>query len=152
RSGIFEDSVTTNATAEELAETKDKKSVYQKAVALAPGTYKVDVVVRDVISGNKGIRSIGFTVPKYDEKKLDTSTLIMASKLRTTNERDIGAMFVIGSAKVIPNLAGMYKRGQEVAIYMQVYNAGIDQTTLRPAVDVQYVLMQDGKEVLNQPE
>jgi len=152
RSGIFEDSVAANATSEELAETKEKKSIYQKAVALAPGTYKVDVVVRDVRSGNKGIRSLGFTVPKYDEKKLDTSSLIIASKLRTTNERDIGAMFVIGSAKVIPNLTGMYKRGQEVGIYMQVYNAGIDQTTLRPAVDVQYVLLKDGKEVLNQPE
>ncbi len=152
RSGIFEDSVAANATSEELADTKEKKSIYQKAVALAPGTYKVDVVVRDVRSGNKGIRSLGFTVPKYDEKKLDTSTLIIASKLRTTSERDIGAMFVIGSAKVIPNLTGIYKKGQEVGIYMQVYNAGIDQTTLRPAVDVQYVLMKDGKEVLNQPE
>ena len=152
RSGIFEDSVTTNASAEELAEQKDKKSIYQKAVALTPGTYKVDVVVRDIRSGNKGIRSIGFTVPKYDEKKLDTSSLILASKLRTTTERDIGGMFIIGSAKVIPNLSANYKKGQEVGIYMQVYNAGIDQTTLRPSVDVQYVLTRDGKEILNQPE
>ncbi len=152
RSGIFEDSVTTNASAEELAEQKDKKSIYQKAVALTPGTYKVDVVVRDIRSGNKGIRSIGFTVPKYDEKKLDTSSLILASKLRTTTERDIGGMFIIGSAKVIPNLSASYKKGQEVGIYMQVYNAGIDQTTLRPSVDVQYVLTKDGKEILNQPE
>lgn len=152
RSGIFEDSVTTNATVDELKDQKDKKSVYQKAIALGPGTYKVDVVVRDVVTGNKGIRSVGFTVPKYDEKKLDTSSLILALKLRTTNEGDIGGMFVIGSAKVIPNLAGIYKKGQEVGIYMQVYNAGIDQTTLRPAVDVQYVLTKDGKEVLNQPE
>jgi len=152
RSGIFEDSVAANATSEELADTKEKKSIYQKAVALAPGTYKVDVVVRDVRSGNKGIQSLGFTVPKYDEKKLDTSTLIMATKLRTTTERDIGAMFVIGSAKVIPNLTGKYKKGQEVGIYMQVYNAGIDQTTLRPAVDVRYILMKDGKELLNEPE
>ncbi len=152
RSGIFEDSVVANATVEELADSKEKKSIYQKAVALAPGTYKVDVVVRDVRSGNKGIRSFGFTVPKYDEKKLDTSTLIMASKLRTTTEQDIGGMFVIGGAKVIPNLTGTYKKGQEVGIYMQVYNAGIDQTTLRPAVDVTYVLTKDGKEILNQPE
>jgi GWxTD domain-containing protein len=152
RSGIFEDSVSTSATSEELVEMKDKKSVYQKAVALTPGTYKVDVVVRDVRSGNKGIRSIGFTVPKYDEKKLDTSTLILASKLRTTNDADVGGMFVIGGAKVIPNLSASYKKGQEVGIYMQVYNAGIDQTTLRPAVDVQYVLTKDGKEVFTQPE
>lgn len=152
RSGIFEDSVTTNATPEELADAKDRKSVYQKAVALTPGTYRVDVVVRDVVSGNKGIQSFGFTLPKYDEKKLDTSSLILASKLRTTNERDIGGMFVIGTAKVVPNLTGIYKKGQEVGIYMQVYNAGIDQTTLRPAVDVEYILMKGGKEILRQPE
>lgn len=152
RSGIFEDSVTTNATSEELAEARERKSIYQKALALTPGTYKVDVVVRDVVSGNKGIRSIGFTVPKYEENKLDTSTLILASTLRSTTERDIGGSFIIGSAKVIPNLSGVYKKGQEVGIYMQVYNTGIDQTTLRPAVDVNYVLTKDGKEILNQPE
>jgi len=152
RSGIFEDSVTTSASGEELKEAKDRKSVYQKAVALTPGTYKVDVVVRDVVSGNRGIRSIGFTVPKYEENKLDTSTLILASKLYTTTERDIGGMFVIGGAKVIPNLTGEYKKGQEVGVYMQIYNAGIDQTTLRPSVDVDYIITKGGKEILNQRE
>lgn len=152
RSGVFEDSVTTNATAAELAEAKDRKSVYQKAIALTPGTYKVDVVVRDVVTGNKGIRSIGFTVPRYEESKLATSTLILASTLRSTTERDIGGSFVIGSAKVIPNLSGIYKKGQDVGIYLQVYNTGIDQTTLRPAVDVEYALTKDGKEILRQTE
>jgi hypothetical protein len=152
RSGIFEDAVSTYATTEELSEAKERKSIYQKAVALPPGTYKVDVVVRDVGTGNRGILNQGFTVPRYDEKKLSTSTMILASTLRNTNERDIGGMFVIGNAKVIPNLKGDYKRGQQVGLYMQVYNAGIDQTTLRPAVDVEYVLFKGGKEVLRQPE
>jgi GWxTD domain-containing protein len=152
RSGIFEDSVTTDATTEELIEARDKKSVYQKAIALTPGTYKVDVVVRDVKTGNKGIVNMGFSVPKYDEKKLSTSSMILTSKLRSTNERDIGQMFVIGNAKVIPNLSGEYKQGQEVGIYLQVYNAGVDQTTLRPAVDVHYILTKGGKEVLRQTE
>ncbi|HXG84937.1 MAG TPA: GWxTD domain-containing protein [Pyrinomonadaceae bacterium] len=152
RSGIFEDSATTSATESDLNEARDRKSVYQKAIALTPGTYKVDVVVRDVVSGNKGIRRIGFTVPKFEENKLGTSSLILASKLYSTTERDIGGMFVIGTEKVIPNLSGVYKKGQEVGIYMQVYNTGIDQTTLRPAVDVDYVLFKDGKELLTQKE
>lgn len=152
RSGVFEDSVTSSATAEELVEAKDRKSVYQKAIALTPGTYKVDVVVRDVVSGNKGIISKGFTVPKYDDKKLSTSTMVLASKLRSTTEGDIGGMFVIGNAKVIPNLSAVYKKGQEMGVYLQVYNAEIDQTTLRPAVEVEYVLTKDGKEVLRQNE
>ena len=152
RSGIFEDSVSANATSQELTEVKGRKSVYQQAIALPPGTYKVDVVVRDVESGNKGIVNQGFTVPRYDDKKLSTSSMILASKLRTTDERDIGGRFVIGGAKVIPNLDGNYQRGQDVGVYLQVYNAGIDQTTLKPAVDVNYVLTKNGKEILKQPE
>lgn len=152
RSGIFEDSVSANATVQELSELKSRKSVYQKAIALSPGTYKVDVVVRDVETGNKGIVNQGFTVPRYDDKKLSTSSMILASRLRTTDERDTGAMFVIGGAKVIPNLEGKFRRGDDVGIYLQVYNAGIDQTTLRPAVDVEYVLMRGGNQILKQPE
>lgn len=152
RSGIFEDSVSATATAAELAEARDKKSVYQKAIALTPGTYKVDVVVRDVKSGSKGIVNMGFQVPKYDDKKLSTSSLVLTSTLRSTTEADIGRQFVIGNAKVIPNLSSTYKQGEEVGIYLQVYNAQIDQTTLRPAVDVDYVLVRDGKEILRQKE
>jgi GWxTD domain-containing protein len=152
RSGIFEDSVTATATAEELIDARDRKSVYQKAIALTPGTYKVDVVVRDVKSGSKGIQNLGFVVPRYDEKKLSTSSLILAAKLRPTNERDIGSQFVIGNAKVIPNLTGVYRQGEDVGLYMQVYNAQIDQTTLRPAVDVEYVLVKDGKDLHTQKE
>ena len=152
RSGIFEDSVVANATTAEIEATKSQKSVYQKAIAMTPGRYKVDVIVRDVVTGSKGIRQIGFEVPKYDTSKLATSTLILASKLRSTTENDIGNMFVIGDAKVIPNLSNVYKQGQEVGVYLQVYNSGIDQTTLRPAVNVQYILTKDGKELLNQPE
>ena len=59
RSGIFEDSVSTSATPEELAEVRERKSVYQKALALAPGgTYRVAVVVRDVETGKAGVRSL----------------------------------------------------------------------------------------------
>jgi GWxTD domain-containing protein len=152
RSGIFEDAITTYATSDELTDAKDRKSIYQKAIALTPGNYKVDVVVRDVATGNRGIINQGFEVPRYDDKKLATSSLILASRLRTTTESDIGGMFVIGGAKVIPNLEGKYQKGQEVGVYLQVYNAGIDQTTLRPAVDVEYVLSKGGKEVLRQAE
>ena len=152
RSGIFEDSVSATATTAELSDAKDRKSVYQKPIALTPGTYKVDVVVRDVKSGKKGIVNLGFVVPRYDEKKLSTSSMVLASKLRVTNEGDIGGQFVIGNAKVIPNLSGIYRQGQEVGLYLQVYNAEIDQTTLRPAVDVDYVLTKDGKELLRQKE
>jgi hypothetical protein len=152
RVGIFEDPVITQATTTELTDAKDRKSAYQKAIALAPGTYKVDVIVRDVTSGATGIRNVGFSVPKYDAAKLSTSTLVLAARMQSLNNQPAVGQFVIGNVKVIPNVSGYYKRGQDVGIYMQIYNAGIDQTTLRPSVDVEYVLMKNGKEVGKQSE
>jgi GWxTD domain-containing protein len=152
RAGVFEDPVITTATIEELSNAKDRKSAYQKAVALPPGTYKVDVIVRDVASGATGVRHIALPVPKYDPQKLSTSTLVLAAKLESMGDRPAVGQFVIGQAKVIPNVSGIYRRGEPVGVYMQVYNAGIDQTTLRPSVDVEYALMKDGKEVGKQAE
>lgn len=152
RVGVFEDPVTTEATPEELATAKDRKSAYQKVLSLAPGKYKVDVIVRDVESGATGIRHLGFEVPKYDPEKLSTSTLVLAARLEAVGDRLPSEMFLIGQNKVIPNVSAIYHRGNDVGIYMQVYNAGVDQTTLRPSVDVEYVLTKDGKEVGKQLE
>ena len=152
RAGVFEDPVITRATSEELTETRGRKSAYQKAVALPPGNYKLDVIVRDIESGATGVRHVAVVVPKYDNQKLSTSTLILASKLEGLNDQPAVGMFTIGNVKVIPNVSATFHRGSPVGIYMQIYNAGIDQTTLRPSVDVDYALMKDGKELGKQTE
>ena len=59
---------------------------------------------------------------------------------------------MIGDQKVIPNISGVFHRGSPVGLYLQIYNAGIDQTTLRPAIDVEYALVKDGKELQKQNE
>ncbi len=142
----------TRATPQELTEAKERKSAYQKAVSLAPGRYRVDVIVRDIASGATGVRHVGFEVPKYDATKLSTSTLILAVKLEGLGDQPAVGMFTIGNVKVIPNVSGSYHRGSPVGVYMQIYNAGVDQTTLRPSVDVEYALLKDGKEVGKQTE
>src|SRR5256714_6477572 len=152
RAGVFEDPVITRATAEELSETKALKSAYQKAVALPPGNYKLDVIVRDIESGATGVRHVAVIVPKYETGKLSTSTLVLATKLEALGDQPAVGMFTIGNVKVIPNVSGTFHRGSPVGVYMQIYNAGIDQTTLRPSVDVEYALIRDGKELGKQPE
>ena len=146
RIGYFEDVVTTTATDDELAEAKDRKSAYQKAVPLPPGHYRVDVLVRDVASGAASIHHVGFAVPKFGTE-LASSSLILASLLEQVSGVPSSRQFLIGDKKVIPNLSATYHRGAPVGIYMQIYNAGIDQTTLRPSVDVEYALIKDGKEI-----
>ena len=91
-------------------------------------------------------------MPKYDTGKLSTSTLVIANKLEALGDQPAVGMFTIGNIKVIPNVSGAFHRGSPIGVYMQIYNAGIDQTTLRPSVDVEYALLKDGKEVGKQME
>jgi len=151
RVGFFEDSVTTTALPNELIDARDRKSAYQKAVPLAPGRYRIDVLVRDVESGAASLLHAGFQVPKFGSD-LASSSLILASVLEQVSDVPASRQFVIGDKKVIPNLTATYHRGSAVGVYMQIYNASIDQTTLRPSVDVEYALVKDGKEIGKQME
>jgi GWxTD domain-containing protein len=151
RVGFFEDAVTTTATVAELVEAKERRSAYQKALPMLPGRYRIDLLVRDVESGAAGIQHVGFEVPKFGNA-LAASSLVLASVLEQVSDVPASRQFVIGDKKVIPNLTGTYHRGSPVGVYLQIYNAGIDQTTLRPSVDVEYVLLKDEKEVGRQTE
>jgi GWxTD domain-containing protein len=150
RVNFFEDVVNTTATTEELIEAKSRKSAYQKTIVLPPGHYKADLIVRDTKTGATGIRHLGFNVPKFGTE-LATSSVILCAVLRQSDD-PTSRQFMIGDQKVIPNISARFHRGSPVGLYMQIYNAGIDQTTLRPSVDVEYVLLKDGKEVGKQSE
>lgn len=152
RIGKFEDSVSATATAEELSSTRMKKSAYGRAFMLEPGLYKIDIIVRDVESGATGVRRIGFEAPKFPEDRLSASGIVLAAKLENVESGAPVGQFVIGTTKVIPNLARVFRRGDPVGVYLQVYNAAIDQTTLRPAADAEYVLLKNGKELSKQLE
>jgi GWxTD domain-containing protein len=150
--GRFEDSVTTTATSQELSTTRTRKSAYARAFILNPGRYKVDVIVRDIQSGAAGIKQVGLIVPEFPADRLSASSVVLAAKLENMQSGAPVGQFVFGTTKVIPNLSGTFKRNQPVGIYLQIYNAAIDQTTLRPAADAEYVLLRNGKELSKQTE
>ncbi len=81
------------------------QSIYQKAIPLRPGLYRLDLVLKDVNSGNVGVVNTRLAVPHYDEEKLASSTLILADQISPVSARDIGlGQFVLGDIKVRPKL------------------------------------------------
>ena len=148
----FEESVTTTATSAELSTVRNRKSAYARTFMLDPGRYRVDLIVRDIQSGAEGFKQVGFQVPEFPADRLSTSSIILAAKLDNIEAGAAVSQFTIGTTKVIPNVSRVYHRNQPVGIYLQVYNAAIDQTTLRPAADAEYVLLKNGKELSKHKE
>ena len=141
----FEETVTADVPAELLPKEVENSKVYWKAVPLRPGRYKLDVVVKDVNGDRMGTWSRGIMVPAFDEDKLASSTLIVADDVQPVPTTSVGTgMFVIGQTKVRPRVApadgkpAVFKRGQKVNFWMQVYNLTVDQKTHKPSATFEY--------------
>ena len=149
RAGNFEDVVqTARYSDDQLPVAQTQKSIYQKNVVLLPGRYKIDVVARDIVSGKTGVLHHSFEVPRYQEKQFATSTLILASSIDRLDNQSIAAgQFIIGRYKVRPMVSGIYRPGQNLALFLQVYDADMDQATLQPALKVEYIVSRGGREI-----
>jgi GWxTD domain-containing protein len=141
----FEDTVTADVPAELLPKEVENSKIYWKAVPLRPGRYKLDVVVKDVNGDRMGTWSRGIIVPTFDDDKLASSTLIIADDVQPVPTNSIGTgMFVIGTTKVRPRVApadgkpAVFKRGQKVNFWMQVYNLAVDQKSHKPSATFEY--------------
>jgi len=152
RSGNFTDTINTDRfTDRDVAVGQQMKSIYQKNYILPPGRYKIDLYAQDTNSGKMGIIHQSFVVPQYKQNELGTSSVIVASDISRMNGVAAG-QFVIGRYKVHPNMTETFKPGAPIGVFLQVYNAQIDQYTLMPNVDVNYVVTKNGKEIARVPE
>jgi len=146
----FEDTVEVTQPAELLEKSKERRSVYWKALPLLPGLYRLDIAVKDVNNPDHlGIYGSSLNVPTFHDEKLATSSLILADQMNLVSSREIGSgSFVIGNTyirpRVSPNPATpvSFKRGQQLNFWMQVYNLGIDEATKSNQATVNYQIIE----------
>jgi len=149
----FEKSLVLDVPEHEFQHLVGRKAVYQEGVPLRPGRYKLSLVMKDDQNGHMGTMELGLVVPNFEEGKLSSSSLILADLIQPLPTSQVGTgMFVIGGTKVRPSVNQTFTRDQNLGIYMQVYNLGLDAKTHKPSLDVEYEVLKDGKPLLAQPE
>jgi len=137
----FEDTVNRDFPDSLLHQSLQGASLYQKAVPLRPGMYRLDLVVKDVNSGNVGTWYTSLRVPHYDEDKLSSSTMILADQIERVSSKQIGlGQFVIGDTKVRPRMDQSFSAEERLGVYMQVYNLSVDEKTHKSDVNLDYVV------------
>ncbi len=136
---VFEDVITTEVPTPLLGQAIDKQAIYQKSVPLPPGTYRLNVVAKDVVSGNMNNYEMALRVPYYEEDQLSISSLILADKIEKVPTRRIGTgQFVIGTSKVRPRIDDTFRRNEKMGIYFQLYNFEPDEKTRKPNGVIEY--------------
>jgi GWxTD domain-containing protein len=145
----FEDSVAKDFPDSLYQQSVKQYSIYQKVVPLRPGLYRLDLVIKDVESGNVGAVNTRLAVPRYDEEKLDASTLILADQIEHVPAKQIGTgQFVLGSSKVRPRLAADFTTADKLGIYMQVYNLKPDDKTHKSDATFVYTVKKGDQQVM----
>jgi hypothetical protein len=142
---VFEDTVTVDSPKEMLQDYAKLRSIYQKTIPLQPGTYRLNVVAKDVVGGNVNNYEMRLDVPRIDPDKLASSTLILADMIEKVPPKSIGAgQFVIGDSKVRPRVDETFKREEKLGIYLKLYNFDGDEKTHKPSGEVEYEVLKNG--------
>jgi GWxTD domain-containing protein len=145
----FEDTVNHAVPDALLQQSLKGFSIYQKAVPLRPGLYRLDVVIKDVNSGNVGAVNTRLAVPRYDDDQLASSTLIVADEMQRVSAHDIGVgQFVLGDMKVRPKLDAVFTPDEHMGLFLQVYNLKVDDKTHKANASIEYRVMKDKTQVL----
>jgi hypothetical protein len=149
---VWEEPVVIEVPAEMTEQTLKRNSIYSHAVFLAPGAYRLNVVVKDVTGGTMNNFEMPLHVPRFEEDKLASSTLILADLIEKVPTRNIGTgQFVIGDSKVRPRLNDTFRQDEKMGIYVQFYNFQANDKTGKPEGSIGYEIVRNGsnKKVLD---
>src|SRR5256884_5776 len=145
----FEDAVSRDFPDSLFQQSVKLQSIYQKAVPLRPGLYRLDLVIKDVQSGNVGVVNTRLAVHQYEDAKLDSSSLILADQIEHVPAKQIGAgQFVLGSSKVRPRMEADFTTADKLGIYMQIYNLKADESSHKSSAAFQYTVRKGDQQVM----
>src|SRR5580658_5101235 len=140
----FEDTVKRDVPAALLQQAQAVPSIYQKAVPLSPGLYRLDIVLKDVNNGNVGVVNTRLAVPRFEDDHLSSSSLILADQILPVSSKDIGlGQFVLGDVKVRPKMDSTFASSDGMGVFLQIYNLKVDDQTHKSDATVQYRVMKD---------
>jgi len=141
----FEDTVEVAVPAEMLQQAMTGSNVYFKSIPIPPGTYRLNIVAKDIVGGTLNNTERALNVPHYDEDQLGSSSVILADQLERVPTKSIGTgNFVIRSSKVRPRVSESFKREEKMGIYAEFYNFGMDAKTRKPDGTIEYEVTNTG--------
>ena len=136
----FEDDIITTYPIENYGLPITGQSFYQKIILLDKRMrHKLDIVVKDLNTGNLGTARLAIIPPIFRQKELSISSLILSNSIReleAISPKD--QMFVLGDIRIQPRPSKTFLVGESLNAYFQVYNASFDQATLKPSLKVIY--------------
>jgi len=144
----FEDLISRDFPDSLFQSSLNLSSIYQKSVPLRSGLYRLDLVIRDTLSGSLGVFNTALRVPHFEDDKLDASSLILADQIENVPTSQTGTgQFVLNSYKVRPRLSQEFLSNDKLGIFLQLYNLKLDEASHKTNASVVYRIIKDQHEI-----
>ncbi|HYK87770.1 MAG TPA: VWA domain-containing protein [Acidobacteriota bacterium] len=163
--GVARDIVQVRLPVQKAEKIKAGQILYTTGFQLRPGPYTLKFLIRDNRSGKLGSFEQPLEVPVMDGKKLQTSSIVLGSRLVDTAETSQGVqhsgfgerfrMLAIKSdplkiedKRIVPSIGNIFLSRQTLYVYFQVYGAGEDPQTKKPSLETHLMFLKDKSKVL----
>ena len=135
--GGVRDNITVKLNEENAAQIGRRYLQYDSVLTLSPGTYDLRFLAREDLTGKMGTFETKFTVPDLNSgKTLRVSSVILSSQKEPVaaavgaadNNKKLLANhpLVQDGQKVVPSITRVFRKGQTLYVYFEVYDPGID--------------------------
>jgi GWxTD domain-containing protein len=144
----FEDVISRDFPESLFPSALNLSSIYQKSVPLRSGLYRLDLVIKDTLSGKIGVFNTALRVPRFEDGKLAASSLILADQIEKVSSSQTGVgQFVLNDYKVRPRLSQEFSSTDKLGIFLQLYNLKLDDSLHKTNVSVAYRITKDQQEI-----
>src|SRR5438270_8889278 len=137
-------------TAEQYQSVLNNNVFYRQDMELAPGAYNVDMVVRDRISGKTAARREKLVLPETDAEFSMTDAVLSrhVEPARSAPAGSPGDVLSHGGALISPLPSREFRAADNLIIFFDLNNAGLDAATGRPLAKVTVTLLREGRPAL----
>jgi len=150
---VFEASKDLNfkKSATELAGLLDSSFRFQSSFSLEPGDYRLHVLVLDNYSGKVGTSHQPVSVPDLSADGPAMSDIVLSREDVQPESRTEGKTDSLGDAVLRANTERVFRVGDEMKLFFEVYNLSLSEATGRNKVRAEYVFIQAGKIIARIP-
>ena len=144
--GVFDVALGT----EEFASIMNNNIFYRQDMELSPGSYSIDLIVKDRLSGKTTARKEKLVLPAPDAE-FSTSGVVLSRLAMPADPKPgtapSGDVFSQGGVQIRPSPSREFRATDNLIIFFESYNAANSETG-KPLVMVTVTIKKDGKAVV----
>lgn len=133
-------------TTEQYISISNDKIFYRQDIQLEAGTYTIELVVKDRLSGRVAARRQRLSLP-LDDSEFSATEAVLSRHAEPLRRPPAGAADVLsaGSVQIRPSPSREFQTADNLIIFFKLYNATPAAETGKSLVGVTLTIMKDGK-------